>query len=729
MLKSIYITLLVGLLGMADLYAQTSQKRFPYPDEPGYKVRMAGMLQKFADMPFGIKSMASSTCPDTGLPVRTWALKGETIYSPYTGKAYTQGDTGYFGPKKRNAAGQISAFGGDPLKKDLPPATAFLMLNPIDTRTTGFLSIPGNLTQQYHFAAKNWARFYGLLADQMPDGWISAFADSVGKYAEKRRPSDGDREHAFLSKAHTLVGEGRAHLLGGNMQDGGTENHKTMWRTSALVYAQNLPSGAKISGTPLQEAEDMTAGVLFDYLGKMLETGNGEYDSQIYYPHSIEAFLNLHDFSNDPAYSQLAESVLDYYLATYSLKTIDGAIAGAQKRGFLTGDRPNEMRNHLWAWFGTSFGKGGPQTIVTSMHQATSAYRPNKIIWNIAHKNVLLPFEAKMRRPSYHMNTDNMFQEYFYCDQSYGMGSVAMTTVDNPNQQVVWSLVVRGNEGPLSFGGMQPHHLAPAGHSYFTQQVQHKNTLLLLTASNERDRRYQMPEVNARWMTNARPLDRSLVAESGKWLKALEQLEDVTMLQDALSQLAEHASVLPHTWLFIPKHLNVTKHGQNFVVDAESAWVTVGAVGEASLLKIPDFVLGTLASTNKKTEKLAQQLKDYQILISRGEASGYAIEVLEKRDFPEKDGLTAQLTESRLRVEGLEMHYRDLQGDKLHMAYQMDGFRAKGSINGKDIDWENWADGAAYQSPYVQVKNGKMTITDGVERYTIRLRNGRVEVK
>ena len=72
------------------------------------------MLERIAEQGFGIRSLASSKCPDTGLPVKTWAVEGETIISPYTGRAYIQGPTGYFGPKARNEKGEIISFGGDP---------------------------------------------------------------------------------------------------------------------------------------------------------------------------------------------------------------------------------------------------------------------------------------------------------------------------------------------------------------------------------------------------------------------------------------------------------------------------------------------------------------------------------------------------------------------------------------------------------------------------------------
>jgi hypothetical protein len=190
-----------------SLVAQDPWDSSTYPDEEGFIKRMQPMVERIAAHGFGVRSLAPSKCPDTGLLVKTWAVEGETIISPYTGRAYIQGPTGYFGPKSRNEKGEIIAFGGDPLKYDLPPATATMILNPNDQQARGFLSIPGNMRQQYHFACKNWARFYPLMKNNMPEAWLEQFHYWVGAYSEARRPSDGGRELLPLSRAHNLVGE------------------------------------------------------------------------------------------------------------------------------------------------------------------------------------------------------------------------------------------------------------------------------------------------------------------------------------------------------------------------------------------------------------------------------------------------------------------------------------------------------------------------------------------
>ena len=696
------IFLLFVLLGNWTVaLAQQPWSADSYSDEAGYQRRISGKLLKVAAQPFGKRSQATSSCPDTGLPVLRWALEGETITSPYTGRAYVQGETGYFGPKERGSDGQIIRFGGDPLKYDLPPATAHLLLHPSDTAARAYLSIPGNLNQQYHFAAKNWARFYPLFAQTMGIAWQHDFQQAVANYREVRRPSDGPaRQYLDLSRPHDLVGE-VGKLLGGNKKDGGTENHKTMWRTSGLLYAQLFPPGSEISGYPIAEAEEKISFMLKDYVRKMLTTGNGEYDSQIYYPHSIEAFLNLYDFSPDPETKALAKLALDYYLATYALKVYDGAIAGAQKRGSYDLNYVGEMRELLYHWFGSSRGEqdGKPHT---SLHQITSSYRPNQIIYNILHKNVTLPFEARIARPFYHMDVPNAFQEYFYGSRSFGLGSVYITQVDNPNQQISWSLVVKGEDGPLSFGGLQPYHRAPGGYSPYTQTLQDKNVILVASAPTATGKKTD-----------------EQVSRQGSIANQPLQLMDKPK-PDSLGAFFQRAKYQAATWLFVPRAVNkiMEREGKIFV-DADSAYVAV----TPSTANYYWLDAGTEAiEAASLVDKRAAKLIDNHILVIPGEFSAYALEVHEKEAFGSlEDFANAMRTKASFSVDlkKQQLQYQTTSGTALRMQYQPEGLRCTGSINGQALDFTDWANGGGYQSPYVIIGNGKMMLTDGQQGYTV----------
>jgi len=678
-----------------------------YPDEAGFKHRMDGMLHKISARGFLQKSLAESKCPDTGLPVKLFAVEGEEIISPYTGRKYKQGPTGYFGPKARNEKGEITNFGGDPLKYDLPPATAALLINPNDTIARSFLSIPGSIRQQYHFASVNWARFYPLLADKMGDKWRKEF-------------------QSYLVNYGSLVGNPKV-LLGG----GGTENHKTMWRTSCLLYSQLVPGSAIISSRTAKEAEKLTKEMLRDYLKKLLISGNGEYDSQIYYPYSIEGFMNLYDFSPDQETRELAKFALDYYFVTYGLKVIDGTIAGAQKRGYLPGSEPSDMETMIWAFFNNS--SHDMSDAVSRIHQATTTYRPNIVIWNIVRKNLKLPFEAKLSHPFYQMDHPYAFAETYYCSSSYAMGNTQMTIVDNPNQQMVWSIVSRGDKGPLCFSGGQPLRGSTSGHSPYTQTLQSKGTLILLTAPTKivaNTDTLMAPEKSKEKRSNLWHMSDS---EQGKAYElrnrqkyAAKKLIPVDKPANETAEEIERfwnqSKGSASSWFYYPKQLKPTEIDGKFFFEAGKMFIAVIPVSKNA------FVFSPSESSRKKIGAEAQKFfKDYSLLVFQGKISGYIVETGEKSVYQNlqkfNEEVRKQTKQDLSKLEqNFELSYHSLSGDDLKMTYRPDVLRCNATINGKKQDWDTYTSGAVYDSPYLKIKNGIMQVSDGQSGYVVDFR-------
>lgn len=701
-----------------SLFSQNNWEVTSYKDESGYIRRTCNTIDQLSERGFGKVSLAQSNCPDTGLPVYTLALEGEEIISPYTGRRYKQGPTGYFGPKARNDKGEITAFGGDPLKYDLDPAMATLLKKPMDEKALAFVSIPGNMIQQYHFGATNWARFYGLLHIQMDEKWKSRFQEIVGAYSELRRPSDGAREHAPLSRAYNLVGfpEEKEGVLGGGFVDGGTENHKMMWRTSALVYAELFPENAKISGYSITDVKRLVPEMFTAFFNKVLQVGNGEYDSHIYYPHSIYGLLNLYDFSVTAEYREMAKFMLDYELATYGLKMVDNTIAGAQKRGYLSGRQPSEMETLTWAYTGQ--GSKDMSDAKIHLHQATSTYRPNRVISNIVSNKVNMPYQAFMTRPAYHMNIKNAFQESFFRSQSYGLGNVAMTMVDNPNQQVVWSLVAEGTNGPLCFGGQQPYRLAPAGHSQYSQTAHSKRTLVLISGNSAaKPQRMLSQEEMSRYSNTPDKLS----------MLSLPQIRTKEILREYFSK----ARLAAASWLYIPKAVNtiIEKNGKIFI-EANNTFMVVFPLAGYEWIKSADWNMDEKADV----AEIHDYLNDYYILSVNGLYSGYIVDSAEKSDYQSIDKfIDTVLSEDRLSLSDFESDgsvlYKNIEGDVLTVWYQPTGLRAKYAVNNQVVNYEKWAGGAVYDSPYVKVKDGKMYISDGVEGYQITFKEGKPAYK
>lgn len=654
-----------------------------YPDEDGYQERKKGLLQRLAEEPFGKKSQGTATCPDTGLTFKTWAVEGETVYSPYTGRALTQGPTGYFGARERAADGQITRFGGDALKKDLIPAIARLMLEPSDSLTKAWLSIPANLQQQYHFAAKNWARFYPLLAEQMNPGWKAAFQQAVGRYTANDRPSDGYRTYAPLSTPHDLVGE-PGELLGGNPKDGGTENHKIMWRTSAWVYAQHFPDTALISGWPVHEVDSLAETYFRIFYQKLLETGNGEYDAEIYYPHSLEGLMNVYDFAKKESSKELAKAIMDYFLATLAIKTYDGAIAGAQKRAPQQINAGGELSGMLHLWFGSNKISSDH---LPSVHQLSSEYRPGKFIWDLYHKNFPLPFSLKVSRPNYHMDQPNQSQEYFYGSQNFGLGSIYVNKLDNPNQQVLWSLVVKTQNGPLSIGGGQPFHLGPGGHSPYTQTMQYENTLLLAVAGTSGSPAVSSDEYSSRASLGSKPLVKLPVPD---------------VAAATFDEWFEKARFQEAAWLFIPKNCgSISQKRHKIMLQTDQVYV--------GITPFSDKFYWLKASVDRGLKGKQKILEDYMVLVVEDGLSGYALEVHEKSDFTSFDQFRAEFVNQSSFRKDQEKHvltYHTMKGDRMKMAYNNLGLRAMGEINGTALDFENWTSGAGYNSSVLRTGNG-----------------------
>jgi hypothetical protein len=677
------------------------------------------MLARIAERPFAEKTKARSRCPDTGLPVRTWALEGETIFSPYTGRAYRQGPTGYFGPKRRDSLGRIAAFGGDPLKKDLPPATARLLLEPDHALARAYLSIPASTRQQYHFAAKNWARFYPLLATTMGKAWRDQFHRSVADYREARRPSDGpDRENLPMSHPHDLIGE-PGHLLGGNTLDGGTENHKTMWRTSALVYAQQFPDSARISGYTVAETKALVRPMIADYLDRLLLTGNGEYDSQIYYPHTLEGFFNLYDYSTDPELKAYARFALDYFFATYGLKVVDGAVAGAQKRGYIPHEAAGEMEQIIWAFFDHT--SRDMKEVELPLQQVLTTYRPNKIIYDIYRERLDYPFSLRASRPLYHMDRANVFQESFYRSRNFGLGNAYMAIVDNPNQQIVWSLVARGTDGPLAFGGGQQFAQTFTGHSPYTQTAHDRGTLLLLTA----DSRIPAEEVGeVRVAGNrANPWHLPDSAQVGDFEVANRKRYAEEALQPVifpnridgtfLRELAANKYRSAASWLWIPRGLDRQWRGDWLILEANETWVGIRPIGGRHRYITAD----SLPPAALNIGKLGEQLKEYDLLVVADPISGYILEAGERADYPSLDAFYAALQGTRLDTtqlaENLTLDYQSIYGADIDFRYRPERLKAAVAIDGQPLDYVNWTNGQVYQSPHLTVGKGKFQLTNG----------------
>lgn len=375
---------------------------------------------------------------------------------------------------------------------------------------------------------------------------------------------------------------------------------------------------------------------------------------------------------------------------------------------------------------------------VLTLQQTTTKYRPNLVIYNIINKNIPLPFEARISRPFYHMDYPHAFAETFYCSNTYAMGNIQMTVVDNPNQQMVWSVVTPGKEMPYCFSGGHPMRGSTSGHSPYTQTLQSKGTLILLTA----------PTVAPSLPDSSVAPTYSKLKRDNLWLLPKEEQGENFELKNRMKYATKElipvsppVDNLPaeierfwneskgsaSSWFYYPKQLNPVERDGFFFLETETMLLAVIPLSKGGFVWAPQISW----SGNSEWHKF---FKDYNVIVFPGEVSGYVIETAERSSFGNIDNFRqAILKNTRLNLTGLnvnrELNYTSLNGQKLKMIYNPSGLRCNAWINGDKQDWDKHTKGAVYDSPYLKVKNGVMKVSDGKNAYKIDFHKEKPEFK
>jgi hypothetical protein len=260
--------------------------------------------------------------------------------------------------------------GGDPGKYLPGAAMSRLMLDPADAEARRYMNDDRSYREHYHFAAVNWARFYPLYG------------------------------------ATALTNETRKRLVdvfkGYNYLDvGGTENHRTMWMTSANVLPHFL--GVGTNHRSLSETLAEAKRQLRRYVKGLYAAGPGEWDSSTYLMFTVNGLLNIYDFSPDPECRQLAQAGLDILVAAYALKYTDGIFCGPHQRGHAR--RPHEtiadQTGYLW-WGSHAAAADAKRDYRYAVPALTSAWRPGAVLTAIARRDIVgLPVEQRNSKANY----------------------------------------------------------------------------------------------------------------------------------------------------------------------------------------------------------------------------------------------------------------------------------------------------------------------------------------
>ncbi len=527
--------------------------------------------------------------------------------------------------------------GGDPGKYLPGHAMAKLMLNPDDPEPGKYMNDNRSYKEQYHFSVVNWARFWPLFGDQVLTD------DTKAKWAERQK------RYNYLSP-------------------GGTENHKTMWWTSAAVLP--LYSGVGTNHKSKEETLARAKAILHEYVKGLFMAGQGEWDSSTYLMFDINGLLNIYDFSEDEEAKLLARAGLDYLIAAYALKYTDGVYTAPNQRGFARVPYKSIADATGYVWWGGSKQLTSEDTgaFRYTLHPITSNWKPGRVIHNIATRNLEgLPVEQRNSKANYWHGQGlppkpGHSHETVYVHPRFTIGSLWN---QHASQHTRFQIAVSSSSGAVVFTGGHPrksdHNAQKTGIGYrdgtgrFVQSAQSGPVYLSMVRAPEDEEEayayFTIPDMFAETEPTS----------IGKW-----KVFDVEGVQVAVRAL--WGEVVTGT-------TKPDKRGRT-----------------TPLLKMPGHDTGFLVWVLEDANDLEQKLASVSIDMAAFEGKGRVIVTV-----PEVTRIHATFNP-------------DPNGDN-------HGSRAaKVTINEEEVDLKRWD---IYGGPFVKQTPGLVTISDGTESFTI----------
>jgi len=355
---------------------------------------------------------------------------------------------------------------GDPHKYYLPAAIARMSVEPNDPKVPEALNLCVPIDQKkgdrglYHFSIILRTRLYFQFKDHLPENILNELEKQV-------------LTHYFI------------------MTGGGTENHGTMLRASAALWAEHLNELSIKHNIKPQFRDGKNASWAKEWLRSFVKqwysVGQGEYDSSTYAVYTAAAFANVYDFSKDPELRSIVRAALDYLSATQAQKYFYGCNIGPESRGFADSSVSTKSDMMSWLWFDNAArdvmtpeekpDRSSPVVIL-----ALSKYRPPLAAVDIADKSIRLsePMTYKginvdalsstvhlASKPEYYPGNGNHIQQYMIYNAraamsvNYHKESGIETTGTILPQTSMFKLLVKDTDEVRVFGmgsGYHGHH-------------------------------------------------------------------------------------------------------------------------------------------------------------------------------------------------------------------------------------------------------------------------------
>ncbi len=213
----------------------------------------------------------------------------------------------------------------------------------------------------------------------------------------------------------------------------GTENQINMSRPAAYLFCQivkaRYPDSVAVWNVN-QRMIEMKNYIMW-YSKRMLEVGNGEFNSTTYDAYSIVPWLNLYDYAQDNDIKLASKAVLDYFSCQLAVHYMRGQIGGTDLRGNATASFGGSSGYLGYLWFGDN-----PCTDTTALATkyyiakeqvhavvaALSTYRPPLSAVKLALGKLTVPAMYNNSKPSYLLGTGSYVKHTDYIDKQYNLG-------------------------------------------------------------------------------------------------------------------------------------------------------------------------------------------------------------------------------------------------------------------------------------------------------------------
>ena len=534
--------------------------------------------------------------------------------------------------------------GGDPGKYLPGHAMARLLIGKEDPDIRRYYNDDRSVREHYHFAALNWGRFLPIFGEYI------LTEEKLTELAER-------------AAGYTAYHSG-----------GGTENHVTQWRTQLPVLPHYLEGSGMIGRRSKDQVTRDGREWLREYVKGIFAAGNGEWDSSTYIMFTMNGLMNIYDFSPDEEARLIAKAGLDWFSTAYALKYRDGIFAAPQQRGFA--DQPHgsiaDQTGYIW------FGSNAPVTAADTRgwrytsHAATSGYRPNGVIVNLARKNLPeLPATFHNTKPNYWGTSGNprpsVYHETVHLGETFTLSSLWN---GHGGQISRMSVIVDTPEGGIAFSGGHPRQSDHNGNKRGT-------------GFGDGTGRYTQ------------------TAQSGA----------------ALISLSHAPEDEEHTYAYFRMPLDTELQTLPNQDGGGTPWY-VARVGDTFVAVLP------IGDGEPEIVREGEGRREVQYLKIPGRTAGFVLQVLEEADPARVANafMQAQLNTDGL-AENMEVTYTDPEGTSLMMRFnpdpngEMHGNRAAhAEINGEEV---TFGTRPVYDGPYVHQADGVLTVNDGREGFVI----------